>query len=64
VSAAKPKVISGIVLGAIAALVLGLGIPLGGELFNRRVRCRDDLERQNGVPVLVEFGRLPLGIAR
>ena len=64
VSAAKPKVVSGIVLGAIAALVFGLGIPLGSELFNRRVRCRDDLERQHGVPVLVEFGRVPLGIAR
>jgi len=64
VSAAKPKMVSGLILGAIAALVLGLGIPLASELFNRRVRCRDDLERQHGVPVLVEFGRLPLGIAR
>lgn len=64
VSAAKPKVVSALVLGAIAALVLGLGIPLASELFNRRVRCRDDLERQHGVPVLVEFGRLPMRIAR
>jgi len=64
VSAAKPKVISGAILGAIAALVLGLGIPLASEFFNRRVRCRDDLERQHGVPVLVEFGRLPMRIAR
>jgi capsular polysaccharide biosynthesis protein len=41
-----------------AAAMLGLGIPLGYELFNRRVRCRDDLERHHGIPVLVEFGRL------
>ena len=38
--------------------MLGLGIPLGYELLNRRVRCRDDLERHHGIPVLVEFGRL------
>jgi hypothetical protein len=40
--------------------VLGLGIPLGYELFNRRVRCRDDLERHHGIPVLAEFGALPM----
>jgi hypothetical protein len=39
-----------------AAGILGLGIPLGFELFHRRVRCRDDLERHHGIPVLVEFG--------
>ncbi len=58
VKPSKPKVLTGFALGGIAALALGLGIPLAYELFNRRVRCRDDLERHHGVPVLVEFGAL------
>ena len=56
----KPKMLTGLILGAMIAVALGLGIPLGYELFNRRVRCRDDLERHHGVPVLVEFGALPM----
>jgi uncharacterized protein involved in exopolysaccharide biosynthesis len=60
VRASKPKVLTGLILGCMAAVILGLGIPLGWELFNRRVRCRDDLERQHGIPVLVEFGSLPM----
>ncbi|MHB1141245.1 MAG: Wzz/FepE/Etk N-terminal domain-containing protein [Sulfuricaulis sp.] len=59
VKAGKPKVMTGLMLGIIAAGVLGLGIPLAYELFNRRVRCRDDLERHHGIPVLAEFGALP-----
>jgi succinoglycan biosynthesis transport protein ExoP len=55
----KPKILTGLILGCMAAFILGLGLPLGFELFNRRVRCRDDLERHHGIPVLVEFGRLP-----
>jgi polysaccharide biosynthesis transport protein len=47
-----------VILGCMAAVVLGFGIPLGFELFHRRVRCRDDVERHHGIPVLVEFGRL------
>lgn len=58
--AVKPKMLTGLALGAMAAFVLGLGIPLAYELFNRRVRCRDDLERHHGVPVLVEFNSLPM----
>ena len=58
--AVKPKILTGLALGAIAAFILGLGIPLAYELFNRRVRCRDDLERHHGVPVLVEFNSLPM----
>lgn len=58
--AVKPKILTGLALGVIAAFVLGLGIPLAYELFNRRVRCRDDLERHHGVPVLVEFNSLPM----
>lgn len=58
--AVKPKILTVLALGAIAAFLLGFGLPLGYELFNRRVRCRDDLERHHGVPVLVEFGTLPM----
>ena len=60
VKAVKPKLLTGLALGVMAALALGFGIPIGYELFNRRVRCRDDLERHHGVPVLVEFGALPM----
>lgn len=56
--ATSPKILTAALLGCIAAGLLGLGIPLTYELLNRRVRCRDDLERHHGVPVLVEFGRL------
>ena len=56
VKASKPKILTGLLLGVMAAGVLGLGVPLGYELFNRRVRCRDDIERHHGIPVLVEFG--------
>jgi len=38
------------------ALAAGVGIPLAYELFvNRRVRCRDDLERGFGLAVLIEM---------
>ena len=56
----KPKVLTGMLLGTLAAIFLSLGIPLAYELFNRRVRCRDDVERHHGIPVLVEFGALPM----
>ncbi len=58
VKPSKPKILTGLILGCMAAFALGLGLPLGYELFNRRVRCRDDLERHHGIPVLVEFDRL------
>jgi len=62
VKASKPKVLTGLVLGGLSAIILGLGIPLGYDLFNRRVRCRDDLERYHGIPVLAEFGIRPMRI--
>ena len=40
--------------------MLGLGLPLLYELLNRRVRCRDDVERDHGIPVLIELG--PIGV--
>lgn len=63
VRASKPRVLMGLALGAGASLLLGLGLPLLYERLNRRVRCRDDLELQHGVPVLAEFGRLPMRVA-
>ena len=64
VSASKPRLIVGLALGGMAALLFGLGVPLLYEFLHRRVRCRDDLERHHGIPVLMEFGPLPLGYSR
>jgi uncharacterized protein involved in exopolysaccharide biosynthesis len=55
----SPKVLSGLALGSLAAAFFGLAAPLGMEFLNRRVRCRDDLERELRIPVFVEFGELP-----
>jgi uncharacterized protein involved in exopolysaccharide biosynthesis len=52
----KPNTIKNIIQGTIAGTFLGLVGPLVyGLLFNRRIRCRDDIERDYGIPVLVEF---------
>jgi uncharacterized protein involved in exopolysaccharide biosynthesis len=59
VNASAPRVLRGLAAGCMAALALALGIPFGLELFRRRVRCRDDLERHYAIPVLMEFGKLP-----
>ena len=58
VTASKPRLLKGLLLGAMTAAFLGLGLPLSRELLNRRVRCRDDLERHLGIPVLVDFRTL------
>ena len=58
--ASKPRVAMYLLLAALAGGFLGLAIPLVYELVNRRVRSRDDFERDNGVPVLAEFGAMPL----
>jgi capsular polysaccharide biosynthesis protein len=52
--------LKGAVLGVFAAFGLGIGIPFVLELLHRRVRCRDDIERSYGIPVLAEFSRLPV----
>ena len=58
--AAKPKTIKTLLLAAIVGLGAGLGGPLSHELmFTRKVRCREDLERDNGMPVLAEFRPRP-----
>ena len=55
----KPSKVK-LLLAAIAVgLFSGLAGPLAYELLiNRRIRCRDDLERELGIPVLVELGPL------
>ncbi len=52
----KPKVALVMLLAAVAGIGLGLTIPFCYELLNRRVRCRDDMERDLGIPVLIELG--------
>lgn len=49
----KPKILA---VALPLALLLGFGGTFLYELFNRRVRCRDDIERDLGMPVLAEFG--------
>ena len=60
--ASKPKVGIIMFLAVVVGGALGLAIPFFYELLNRRVRCRDDLERDHGIPVLIELG--PIGAPR
>jgi uncharacterized protein involved in exopolysaccharide biosynthesis len=60
VAASKPKVPAGLALGGALSLLLGLGLPLLLDKLQRHVRSRDDLVRRHGLPVLAEFGRLPM----
>jgi protein tyrosine kinase modulator len=63
---AKPNKVKLLVVAILAGLGIGIGWPLGFELFlDRRVRCRDDLERTFRVPVLIELthGSTPARIA-
>jgi succinoglycan biosynthesis transport protein ExoP len=55
----SPKVLVNILLGIALGGLLGVAIPFVRELLARRVRCRDDLERDHGIPVLVEFDAMP-----
>ncbi len=56
----KPNKVKLMMTGIVAGFGLGLVLPLCYELlFNRRLRCRDDIEREFGIPVLAQFGALP-----
>jgi uncharacterized protein involved in exopolysaccharide biosynthesis len=58
--AAKPNKPQLFFMSLIAGLILGLILPTVYELlFNRRVRCADDLERSFAIPVLVELSAIP-----
>lgn len=54
----KPRVTLLLFMGCVAGIGLGLILPLGYELLNRRIRGREDIERDHGIPVLAELGRL------
>jgi succinoglycan biosynthesis transport protein ExoP len=59
-NATKPNKKKGLLAGMMAGLGLGVVIPFAYELFvNRRVRCRDDIERGFGIPVLAQFDPIP-----
>ncbi|HUR40012.1 MAG TPA: GNVR domain-containing protein [Verrucomicrobiae bacterium] len=60
----KPKVGIIMVLASGLGAALGLALPLFYELLNRRVRCRDDVERDHGIPVLIELGPLVPSVRR
>jgi uncharacterized protein involved in exopolysaccharide biosynthesis len=56
----KPNKILLLAIGALVSLLAGIAGPLLYELmFNRRLHCRDDIERELGLPVLAEFDSLP-----
>jgi uncharacterized protein involved in exopolysaccharide biosynthesis len=61
----KPNTIKLLLVGCVIALFSAIAGPLVYEMLNRRVRCRDDLERDHGIPVLTEFspGHRPKAIA-
>lgn len=54
--AAKPNKTKLALIGGMMAIIAGLIAPLLYELLvNRRIRCRDDFERDMQLPVLMEF---------
>ena len=62
--ASKPDKIK--LMGGSLAIGLFLGLlgPMTYELlFNRRIRCADDMERSFAVPVLIELDALPRGLS-
>jgi uncharacterized protein involved in exopolysaccharide biosynthesis len=59
VDATKPNKIVLLLGGIFASVLIGVGVPLVRELTtDRRLHCRDDIERDLGLPVLAELGRL------
>jgi succinoglycan biosynthesis transport protein ExoP len=57
--AAKPNKPKLLTVGVFAGIIIGLLAPLIYELLiNRRIRCRDDFERNFDLPVLMEFERI------
>jgi uncharacterized protein involved in exopolysaccharide biosynthesis len=63
--ASKPNKLKLLILGCFAGLGLGLAAPFLYELFlDRRLRCRDDLERSFGIPVLMQFEPIQSALER
>lgn len=64
VKADKPNVILILILGIVLGIGLGIAGPFVYELRHRRVRCRDDLERDLGIPILIECDAIgPMAMA-
>jgi succinoglycan biosynthesis transport protein ExoP len=60
VESSKPNKMLLLAIGAMLAALIGATGPLAYELaFDRRLHCRDDIERHLGLPVLAEFDRIP-----
>lgn len=56
----KPNKFKLLMMALVAGLGLGIVAPLAYEYFyDRRVRCRDDIERDFGIAVLAQFNRVP-----
>ncbi len=61
VKSTKPNKFKLLILAMGAAFFFGFAGPFAYDfLLQRRVRCRDDIERDLGMPVLAEFNKLPL----
>ena len=59
--AARPNKLKLLMMGVMAGIAVGVLAPLVYELLlNRRIRCRDDFERDLDIPVLMEFDRITL----
>ena len=53
---AKPNKMRLLLFGMLGGLAVGVAVPLAYELLlDRRIRCRDDFERDFDLPVLMEF---------
>ncbi len=56
--AAKPLLKNNLIFGLIAGLLFGLSTAFLLELWQRRVRCLDDLQREMDIPVMAKIGQL------
>lgn len=55
----KPNKLKLMLMAVLASFALALGGPFAYELlFNRRIRCRDDLERHFRIEILAQFERM------
>lgn len=55
----KPNRVKYMLAGVLAGLMLALLTPFVIELPRRKIRCRDDIERDMRIPVLLELPNLP-----
>lgn len=54
----KPNRLKLLAIGFLLGLVMAAAVPFAIELPRRRIRCRDDLELDLGIPVLVELSEI------